>query len=171
MCGALAVALALGTVACAGFTRGERWDDTDDATSGDGPATTSAPPADGGDDDDDGTATTGPTPGSTSDVPPDTEGPGDAPSFAADIYPLLLAGCERCHSPDGQANDTGLVYVEDDVEGAYETTLDFVDLAAPSQSRLLSKTAGQGHIGGTIFDRNSAEYAAIADWIAQGANP
>ena len=161
----LAAVVVLVVTGCAAFTRGERWDDTDDGTSGGLPTTTAAP----SDDDDGDEATTGPAPGSTSETP-DTEGPGDAPSFATDVLPLLIAGCERCHSPDGQANDTELVYT-DDVEAAYEMTLDFVDLSAPSQSRLLTKTAGQGHTGGTIFHTSSAEYAAILDWIAQGANP
>ena len=165
----LSAGLALGLAGCAGFTRGERWEDDDEDTSGASATTTATPPADGGDDDDDGDPSGGSTPGSTSDAP-ETEGPPDAPSFAVDVLPLLLAGCERCHSPDGQANTTGLIYT-DDVDASYASTLDFVDTATPSKSRLLSKSAGQGHIGGTIYDRNSAEYAAILDWIAQGANP
>ncbi len=163
------LALALVTAGCAGFTRGDRWEDADDDTAGGSATTTVAPPDGDGDGDGDGDATTAMPPGSTSDTP-ETEGPPDAPSYADDVLPLLLAGCERCHAPDGQANTTDLLFT-DDVEASYEMTLDFVDLAAPGDSRLLSKTAGQGHIGGTIYDRNSAEYAAILEWIAQGAAP
>jgi hypothetical protein len=88
----------------------------------------------------------------------------------ADVFGLLEAGCERCHSPDGQASSTSFV-LTDNVAGAYDETLPFIDLGAPASSRLLAKGAGNGHIGGVIYDERSTEYATILAWIEQGAMP
>jgi hypothetical protein len=90
--------------------------------------------------------------------------------YAADIHPLLDAGCERCHGPGNSAGHTGYV-ISDDLEASYASALEFVELGSPSASRLLSKTAGSGHGGGTIFDDRSDEYATILAWIEQGAAP
>jgi hypothetical protein len=164
---AFAGTVSLATLACADFRRGDYWDDPEETTGASGAATSSAPgdddsgPADGGDDgnlDDSGGSE-----GSDS-------GGAPAVSFAAEVHPLLIAGCERCHSADGQANTTSLIYVDDpvlDLEG----TLDFVDLDSPPSSRLLSKTTGQGHTGGVIYDDDSNAYTTILAWIEQGAHP
>ena len=162
----IAVSLAVG---CAAFRRGEYWDA---ATDGDAGEASGPPPA-----------STGPTTnepeesgstGSTGDVP-DTTGEASSdsaagPSFGVDVLPLLRAGCERCHTADGAASNTAfLLDVDDDT--AYDITLQFVDLESPASSRLLAKTAGQGHTGGVIFDDRSTEYAAILAWIEHGALP
>ena len=150
---------ALSSAACADVRRGEYWDEpTEDEDTAAEPATSAEPPAD-----DDGAATTAATGEPTGGTPM-------GPAFASDVLPLLRAGCERCHSADGQANDTSFILGDDEAE-AYEMTLDFVDLESPSRSRLLTKATGQGHIGGVIFDDRSPEYATILDWIEQGANP
>ena len=134
---------------CADFRRGPYWDED---TSGDGGG------VDGGNDggDDSGTA------------PPGTGT--DGSSFAIDIYPLVRAGCERCHSPTGVANGTEFI-VEDDVDATYQSTLAFVETSEPSSSRVLSKATGAGHTGGVIFDERSQEYQTILQWIEQGALP
>ena len=90
--------------------------------------------------------------------------------YIADVHPLLDAGCERCHGPGNSASNTSYL-VSDDIAASYASALDFVDLDNPGASRLLSKTAGQGHGGGTIFDDRSAEYDLILAWIDQGAPP
>lgn len=160
-------------VGCAGFSRGETWDETDGAAEGGSPADDDDDddddPADddddsGGldDDDDDDSGDTGET--------GETTGDPSGPSFAADVHPLLLAGCERCHSVDGEASDTDYILV-DDVDDDYELTLDFIDLDAPASSRLLAKTAGKGHTGGAIYSDHSSEYETLLDWIEHGAPP
>ena len=90
----------------------------------------------------------------------------DTPSFGGDVYPLLVAGCQSCHEPGGAFD-----YVVGDADETYEATVRIVDLLEPANSRLLVKTRGDGHGGGTIYDRTSDEYAAILSWIEQGALP
>lgn len=86
--------------------------------------------------------------------------------FEPDVHPLLVDGCQSCHEPGA------LEYVvSDDVDETYEATLKIVDLDEPTSSRLLHKTRGDGHGGGTVYDRTSEEYAVILSWIQQGAVP
>jgi hypothetical protein len=162
----IAMSLLLG---CAAFRRGEYWDaDTDaepDETSDPPQGSSGAPPAETGDTDPTGTA------GSSDETSGEAStGAPTGPSFAADILPLLRAGCERCHSADGAASNTTFVLGFDEAD-AYETTVQFVDVDNAASSRLLAKTAGQGHTGGIIYDDRSVEYDAILNWIEQGALP
>jgi hypothetical protein len=157
---------------CAAFERGEYWDADTDAAPGDasGPSAGSTDPKPGetGEPEtSEGSATTGEPPETTGDA---STGIATGPSFGVDILPVLRAGCERCHTAAGAASTTSfLLDVDDDT--AYATTLDFVDLDNPPASRLLAKTAGQGHTGGVIYDDRSAEYDAILRWIEHGALP
>jgi hypothetical protein len=152
---------------CAGFSRGERWDDDD--------ADTGSAADDDGDDgpaDDDGSPTGGDDTGDadTGDTSAGSDGGPAGPSFATDVLVLLRAGCERCHAADGAANNTSFLLNADD-DDAYASALEIVDLDDPASSRLLAKTAGKGHTGGVIYDEHSSEYATILDWIAHGAHP
>ena len=165
---------------CAGFSRGETWEETDGADGADGS------PADGDDDDDDGDDDgdddddddddDDESGGADDDDDDDsgetgeTTGASSGPSFAGDVHPLLLAGCERCHSADGEASDTDYI-LSGDVDDDYELNLDFIDLDAPASSRLLAKTAGKGHTGGAIYSDHSSEYETMLDWIERGATP
>ena len=90
-------------------------------------------------------------------------------TYAADVHPLLDAGCERCHAPGTSAESTGFLIYVDDLEASYASTIDFVDLDSPAESRLLSKMAGVAHGGGVIFDDHSPEYDLTLAWIEQGA--
>jgi hypothetical protein len=101
----------------------------------------------------------------------DLDGTGDAGElrYAADIHPLLDAGCERCHAATNSAGNTGYLVESDDIESSYATALEFVDLDAPADSRLLTKMAGQNHGAGVIFDDRSPEYDLTLAWIEQGA--
>jgi hypothetical protein len=92
-------------------------------------------------------------------------------TYAADVYPLLDAGCERCHAPGNSAENSNFLILTDDLEGSYASTLEFVDLDNPAESRLLGKMAGSGHGGGVIFDDHSPEYELTLAWIEQGAPP
>lgn len=91
--------------------------------------------------------------------------------YERDIHPLLDAGCERCHGPGNNAEDTNYSVISTNVEASYMSALGFIDLDSPSDSRLLSKSAGNGHAGGAIFAEGSAEYDLILRWIEQGALP
>jgi hypothetical protein len=92
-------------------------------------------------------------------------------SYAADVHSLLDAGCERCHAPGNSADNTDFLIVSADLEGSYASTLEFVNLDSPADSRLLSKAAGKAHGGGVIFDDRSPEYDLMLAWIEQGAMP
>lgn len=162
----LALAATLGVfTGCAGFERGEYWRETSSSTGGAMEDTSTTPMSTSGAEtgaDEEGEASTGL--GSTGGGLPAT-------SYADEIHGLMVAGCERCHEPNGSANDTGLIVLADDPAASYELVVDFVDTAQPSSSRLLTKGAGQGHGGGTIYDDRSAEYDTILRWIDTGASP
>jgi hypothetical protein len=139
----LACCVAIHVVAlggCADVRRGEYWHEpagssgaagSDAMDDGDGAA---ASTSGGAGESDDGGSTGG-----------DSTGGATGLSFAADVEPLLDAGCE--------------------------TTIEFVNLGDPEASRLLAKGAGKGHTGGVVFDDRSSEYETILQWIEQGAEP
>jgi|SRR5580765_8311752 len=139
--GALACALAICGVACADFSRGEPSPKMDGGAGG--------APADAG-----------------------TEGgDGSAPlSFATDVYPLLVPTCQMCHASGQMAGDTQLLFAGS-AAADYATVIMFVDTSAPGGSRLLSKMAGNGHQGGTVYAAGSPEYETVLHWIEQGASP
>lgn len=95
---------------------------------------------------------------------------GASSSYAADVQPLLLDGCESCHSPTGAASGTGFV-LTGSVPDDYLSTLDFVDVNTPDASRLVFKMAGRSHGGGAVFTSASPEYAQVLRWIGEGAAP
>lgn len=104
------------------------------------------------------------------DAPADEGGVEGEYGYSAHVHPLLDTGCERCHAPGKSASHTGFL-ITADIEASHASTLEFVDLDDPAASRLLSKTAGQAHGGGVIYDDRSPEYALILAWIEQGAKP
>jgi hypothetical protein len=91
-------------------------------------------------------------------------------SFAAHVHGILIAGCQRCHAEGAEAGDTAFLLTGDAVADLVATT-DFVDGNAPAQSRLLTKMAGQGHGGGTLFAPGTPEYQTVLTWIQGGARP
>lgn len=106
--------------------------------------------------------------GTDTDSAADTDA--DAPTFADDVHPLLIDGCAPCHAPGASAGDTGLV-LAGDLDADLESALDFIDAEEPAASRLLTKGAGQGHAGGTIFASTGPEAQVILAWIAAGTPP
>ena len=135
-------AAAISAAACADFERGDPLASAPDALGDAGP------PPDGG----------------TSDAS------SAARSFARDVHPLLLEGCARCHSPNGQADDTALVLLNHPA-GDRDAVLGLVNRDSPAASRLLSKGAGTGHGGGAIYTAGTPEYQTILEWITQGTAP
>ena len=95
---------------------------------------------------------------------------GGGTSFATDVYPLLMSGCQRCHAAGKEAGDTQLV-LTGSAEADYPSVTLFVDTSAPSGSRLVTKMSGSGHQGGTVYAAGSPEYQTIVQWIQQGASP
>jgi hypothetical protein len=91
-------------------------------------------------------------------------------SYGVDIGPLLLDGCALCHSSTGAASSTGFVLTGNAADD-YQSTLRFVDVDAPDQSRLIVKMEGRGHTGGAIYTRASPERAQVLRWIGEGAAP
>jgi len=86
------------------------------------------------------------------------------------VFSLLAGGCGGCHSPGQSAGNTAFLLSGSPSED-YAGVVDFVSPGAPAESRLLSKAAGQGHGGGAIYRPGTAEYDALAAWIAAGAMP
>jgi hypothetical protein len=97
-------------------------------------------------------------------------GGGSGSSYGVDIGPLLLDGCAVCHSPTGAASSSGFS-LTGNAPDDYQSTLSFVDVDAPDQSRLIVKMEGRGHTGGAIYTRGSPEHALVSRWIGEGAAP
>jgi hypothetical protein len=91
-------------------------------------------------------------------------------SFATDIHPLVLRDCLACHGNGGEAENSGLVFVQDP-DADYATTLRFVDESEPEKSRLLIKATGQGHSPGATWSKSGPEYERVLRWINEGALP
>jgi hypothetical protein len=110
-------------------------------------------------------------PDAAADLAPAEAGAGDTGgvTFAA-VYPLIDGGCTRCHMPGGMAASSPF-QLTGQAATDYPGVRALVDLMAPAASRLLAKTAGQGHGGGVIYRVGSTEYAALLAWIAGGAAP
>lgn len=102
---------------------------------------------------------------------------GDAPSFTADIVPLLTkTGCNQgaCHgkgagqngfrlSLRGFAPDQDHKWITREFEGRR------LDRARPEESLLLRKATGQTpHEGGRLFSPASREYKLLLDWLRAG---
>jgi hypothetical protein len=98
------------------------------------------------------------------------DGSGAAVSFARDVHPLLVDGCRRCHGPGGSAASTAYVMTGDAAQD-HARSVAFVNGTDPGASRLLGKTAGVGHAGGTIFAPGTPEHQTISRWISSGAMP
>ena len=108
--------------------------------------------------------------GGAPDASAGTVGGGSGSSYAVDAHPLLLDGCAACHSPTGAASSTAFM-LTGNVADDYQSTLGFVEVGAPEQSRLIVKMEGRGHTGGAVYTRASPEHAQVLRWIGEGAAP
>lgn len=113
-----------------------------------------------------------PVPDAAPDVAPPEAGsaPADSGISFATVWPLIDGGCKRCHMPGGMAASSSWL-LTGQAGTDYPLVRALVDTAAPAGSRLLAKTAGQGHGGGVIYGTSSSEYAALLAWIQAGAAP
>jgi hypothetical protein len=103
-----------------------------------------------------------------------TDGSGQSPdvalSFAHPVHGLLTAACQSCHA-QGQQAGTTLFLLTGDSSADYASVSAFIDVGAPTSSRLLAKMAGRGHGGGTLYATDAPEYQTVLRWIQEGARP
>jgi hypothetical protein len=101
-----------------------------------------------------------------------------SPSFRRDVMPVFFrAGCNAgtCHGSARGKDGFMLSLFGYDPAGDYRRTVEElpgrrVNTAAPAESLLLLKATGAvPHTGGRLFDKESALYKTLADWIAAGA--
>ncbi len=92
-----------------------------------------------------------------------------ATSFA-DVHGILVDGCRSCHAPGQQAGDSQFL-LSGNVATDFVAVTPFVNTAAPTGSRLLTKMTGQGHTAGTIYAPDSTAYQMVLRWIQEGARP
>jgi hypothetical protein len=112
-----------------------------------------------------------PVPDAAPDVAPaEAGGATDSGISFATVWPLIDGGCRRCHMTGGMAASSALL-LTGQAATDYPLVRALVDTAAPAGSRLLAKTAGQGHGGGVIYGAGTTEFAALLAWIQGGAAP
>ena len=99
-------------------------------------------------------------------------------SFQLDVMPILTsAGCNTgsCHgSARGQDGFHLTLYGFDPKGDHFRLTRESpgrrINLALPESSLLLTKATGEvPHTGGKLFDKESANYQILHEWIAKGA--
>ncbi len=98
---------------------------------------------------------------------PDAAAPADAPSFAADVHPILLASCGDCHGPGGDERDA--LALGEDPDADYDAIVRLSDADDPEGSRLLRLASGNGHR--RVIAAGSPDYLVIAAWMAGGEQP
>ena len=96
-------------------------------------------------------------------------GEAGALSFTTDIEPILQSRCSGCHSGGGAAANSGFQLTGDPALD-YATVSGLVDTSSPTDSTLLIKVTGRdGHGGGAVLAADSPEYAALLQWVEEGA--
>src|SRR5262245_20382459 len=112
--------------------------------------------------------TTAPAPGAPAQATP----PVDESYFAEKVYPALHAvQCERCHSDNGVASETRLVFPEpgagrERVSAFGLSLTGLVDRQDPEKSLLLRKpTRRMKHTGGQRIKPDSGEEAVLRAWV------
>lgn len=104
--------------------------------------------------------------------------PGAAPTFVADVVPILTrAGCSSgaCHGANAGRGGFHLSLLGYDPDGDWLALTRFVggrriQRSQPDASLILRKAVGDlKHGGGMRFAADSVEYRTLRDWIAAGA--
>jgi hypothetical protein len=118
--------------------------------------------------------------------------PGAGLSYRKHVFPILRTKCAPCHIPGpteasrgGEVFDygagldlvtyAGSTVVTTDTAGTSRTWVkrgirDVVNVSAPESSMLLAKTLeGAVHGGGAFWTTGSADFQALRQWIAEGA--
>ncbi|MCB9701127.1 MAG: DUF1592 domain-containing protein [Myxococcales bacterium] len=103
--------------------------------------------------------------------------PSDQDFFEKHVYgPVLSMRCAACHNEAGLAKDTRMVLKPEGEEGYLEhnmkVTRELAREAVDGTSILLLKPTGEHpdeHKGGVILTRESAEFAALEQWVARAS--
>jgi len=98
--------------------------------------------------------------GTTATPPPTTSA---SKTFGADVMPILIAKCQKCHGENGRFMITS-------ANATYNNITALKGSALAGAQYVLSKGSGTvGHGGGTVISTSSAEYATIKSWVDAGA--
>ena len=98
--------------------------------------------------------------GMTATPPPTTSA---SKTFGADVMPILIAKCQKCHGENGRFMITS-------ANATYNNITALKGSALAGAQYVLSKGSGTvGHGGGTVISTSSAEYATIKSWVDAGA--
>jgi hypothetical protein len=100
-------------------------------------------------------------------------------TFEAKVQPVLQARCASCHQPGGTTPTTGVtrsrLVLTGSAEGDYNVTLSMIsDTCHPAKNYLLARPSTLPHPAGAknqtaaLLPAASADYKAIANWIASG---
>ncbi|MFN0085959.1 MAG: DUF1592 domain-containing protein [Blastocatellia bacterium] len=98
--------------------------------------------------------------------------PAQGPDFAEALYPVLeKAACRSCHSPDGVASATRLLFPEpgadrEQIEAFGRSLAALVDRAKPEESLLLRKPTNMiAHAGGRRIRPGGEEERVLRLWV------
>ncbi len=98
--------------------------------------------------------------------------PAQEAEFAEGLYPVLeKAACRSCHSDEGVASATRLVFPASEasraqIEAFGRSLAELVDRATPEESLLLRKPTNRiAHAGGRRISPGSAEERALRAWV------
>ena len=106
--------------------------------------------------------------GPASDASVDGTGEGalvDDPVFENDVYPILQARCQDCHSKGGSGEYTPFV-LSGNAKADRAMVVGLVSPNFPEGSLLLLRATGYDHLGGQIFSFEDPEYGILQGWIA-----
>jgi hypothetical protein len=110
------------------------------------------------------TAEAAPAPATVAEPAPILEVPAAAPAAVAGIHDLLTTACAGCHNPRGPAAPTRFL-LSGDPAADDAAARRMVDLAAPAQSPLLRKAAGELHGGGVVLWPSDPRLARLTAWV------
>lgn len=91
--------------------------------------------------------------------------PIDDPVFENDVYPILQARCQDCHSKGGSGEYTPYL-LTGDAKADRAMVVRLVSPSFPEGSLLLLRATGYDHLGGEVLSVNDPEYATIQNWIS-----
>ena len=103
--------------------------------------------------------------GPAPDAAPDGAALVDDPVFENDVYPILQARCQDCHSKGGSGEYSSFV-LTGDAKADRARIVNLVSPSFPEGSLLLLRATGYDHLGGSHLSQDESEYAIIQDWIA-----
>jgi hypothetical protein len=92
------------------------------------------------------------------------------PAAAPGVHDLLMGACAGCHNPRGPAAPTRFLLSGDEAADDAAARR-MVDLAAPAESPILRKAAGELHGGGVVLWPSDPRLARLHAWVDALAHP